>query len=389
LVKYRTKYGDRRMYTVGKSSAITVDQARSQAEKILARITLEGFDPLKQKQSDRSALTVNDLLDTYLISAKFQEKAKSTQYTDTGRLNRHIRPLLGRVRLEQLTPDQVRKAFANIRDGKTACNVKTRPRGRARVSGGEGAARMAIRVLRAILNWAIKEGYTDRNPAEGLELGADGTRDVVLSSLSDYQTLFDALSNLRAQLQISADQADAIRLLAFTGARLNEIAALKWGQVDLTRSMLCLPRHAHKTGKKTGKGKEIALPAVALQLIARRTPGKAEEYVFPSSRGSHAHISLGSKLWARIRAEGGLPEGVTNHSLRHSLGTWMAIRGAQAPEIMAVLGHSQLSTTQKYIHMAQDARVALVERHTAEIAAALAGKAPGEVVGFPGRKAIG
>ncbi|MCK9504760.1 MAG: integrase arm-type DNA-binding domain-containing protein [Porticoccaceae bacterium] len=140
LVKYRTKYGDRRTYTVGKSSAITVDQARSQAEKILARIALEGFDPLEQKQSDRNALTINELLDAYLTSAKFQEKAKSTQSTDAGRLNRHIRPLLGKVRLEQLTPDQVRKAFAGIRDGKTACSVKTKPRGRARVSGGEQKA---------------------------------------------------------------------------------------------------------------------------------------------------------------------------------------------------------------------------------------------------------
>ncbi|MCK9504761.1 MAG: site-specific integrase [Porticoccaceae bacterium] len=248
---------------------------------------------------------------------------------------------------------------------------------------------MAIRVLRAILNWAIKEGYTDRNPASGLELGADGTRDVVLSSLSEYQKLFGALDRLEAHLQISPDQADAIRLLAFTGARLNEIAALKWGQVDLARSMLCLPRHAHKTGKKTGKGKEIALSAVALELIARRTPGKTEEYVFPSSRGNHAHISLGSKLWARIRAEGGLPEGVTNHALRHSLGTLMASQRAQGLEIMAVLGHTQLSTTLRYIHVAQDARVALAERHTAGLAAALEGKVPGEVVSFPGRKAAG
>jgi integrase len=264
LLDYHNQYGRRRRYTIGASTVLTVEQARKQAERLLAKIALEAFDPLEKAQADRKALSVNDLLDLYLKSAKFAEKAESTQYTDTGRINRHLRPLLGNIVLEKLTSDQVRRAFAEIRDGKTATAVKTKPRGKAIVKGGEGAARMAIRLLRAILNWAIKEGYTDKNPAAGIEIGVDGVRDVVLSSLSDYQKLFRALQALEERLELSADQADAIRLLALTGARLNEIAALKWGYIDLGRGLLCLPSHAHKTGKKTGKSKEIALSSDAL-----------------------------------------------------------------------------------------------------------------------------
>ena len=59
----------------------------------------------------------------------------------------------------------VERTFVAIRDGKTARDAKTRKRGRSRVRGGEGAARMAIRLLRAAINWAIGEGLVAPIPA--------------------------------------------------------------------------------------------------------------------------------------------------------------------------------------------------------------------------------
>jgi site-specific recombinase XerD len=56
------------------------------------------------------------------------------------------------------------------------------------------------------------------------------------------------------------------------------------------------------------------------------------------------------RLGARVREETGLPEGIDLHGLRHSLASHMAIQGAEAAEIMTALGHSQLSTAQKYVH---------------------------------------
>lgn len=50
-------------------------------------------------------------------------------------------PLLGKHRADKLTREDVRRAYAAIRDGKTATTVKTGPRGLAVVKGGEGTAR--------------------------------------------------------------------------------------------------------------------------------------------------------------------------------------------------------------------------------------------------------
>ena len=81
-----------------------------------------------------------------------------------------------------------------------------------------------------------------------------------------------------------------------------------------------------------------------------------------------------SGVWRKVREEANLPEGIGLHGLRHSLASHMAMNGAEAAEIMTAMGHRQLGTAQRYVHWAQDARVALAERATAHIAAALTPK---------------
>jgi hypothetical protein len=96
------------------------------------------------------------VLDAYLASERFAAKAPSTQAIDRGRIERHLRPLLGRTHVHTLTPGGVERAFAAIRVGRTATVVKTRARGKARVTGGEGTAREAIHLLRAVLAWGVR-----------------------------------------------------------------------------------------------------------------------------------------------------------------------------------------------------------------------------------------
>lgn len=369
VLNYRNSYGAERRYTIGRlSDKLTTDQARTKADELLREIRLDGIDPMGAKRATKSARSINDLLDLYLDSAKFAEKAESTQYTDRGRIKRHLRPTLGELKVEQVTPDRVRRAFADIRDGKTAVTEKTKARGKASVRGGEGAARMAIRVMRAIFNWAIKEGLAASNPAEKIEIGSDGSRDSILENPEQYKQLFRALDRLELERRIPDAAADAIRVLAFTGARRNEIAALRWEHVDVDAGVILLPPKSHKAGHRTGKPREIVLNASGREIIAARQ-GNESEFVFPSDRGE-AHVTLSAKLWSTIRKEAGLPDGISNHSLRHSLGTMMAMQGAQAGEIMATLGHNQLSTAQRYIHATRDGRAALAEKYTASITAA-------------------
>lgn len=382
-VNYRDKYNRLKRYTIGRYPAVTVQQARKRARELLAGIMINDADPAAERLANRDALTVADIVARYFESAKFAEKAASTQYTDRSKLNNHILPTLGNVIAKELTPDAVRKARKDIAAGRTASTKKTAAkRGVSRARGGEGAARNVMRVFRAAMNWALTEGLIEENPVLKLgSLGSDGTRDDALQSAAQYKALFEALEHLQSTLQISPAAANAIRVLALTGARKNEIAAARWRYLDLSQSMLTLPPGGHKTGHgSNGKAKHIPLPSAAAAIFASMEAGGPDDYIF-STDGGATFVELGTKVWAKIRKQPGIHPQATNHMLRHSLGTMLAIQGAEAAQIMAALGHSQLSTTQRYINIAQSARAQILEHHTAGIAAALAGDtSPAEVV---------
>ena len=96
--------------------------------------------------------------------------------------------------------------------------VKTGKRGLARVTGGEGAARYACRLLRAAFNWAVDERLIDRNPADGVDLGHDGEREAVLDA-DGYARLFSTLATMEGERRLRSSVADAVRIIAMTGAR--------------------------------------------------------------------------------------------------------------------------------------------------------------------------
>ena len=65
------------------------------------------------------------LLDLYTASATYAEKKKTTQKTGIGQIERHLKPLLGKRYIGELGSDDIKRAFASIRDGKTATVIKT------------------------------------------------------------------------------------------------------------------------------------------------------------------------------------------------------------------------------------------------------------------------
>lgn len=376
LYNYRTPEGRERRITIGQlSDALPPDMARARALQF-ARHVAAGNDPLGEKQERRNARTVADLLDLYLESQPFKDKAVTTQVTDRGRIERHLRPLLGRRFVDKLRPEEVRKAHADIRDGKTAgiFKVEGKARALARVTGGEATARDTIILLRTVLNWAMGEGLATANPAAGLKLGATRKREAILAEADDYARLFKTLDRMKAEKRLRAPAADAMKVLALTGARKSEIAALQWSHVDLKAGRIVLPPTRHKAGKATGKNRIIELPSAAQAVIAAQPAGEPDDYVFRPHRGEGGCIAL-SKPWREVRKEAKLPEGIGLHGLRHSHGSHLAMAGASAVELMQALGHAQVSTTQRYVHFADQARSRLAERAAA---VALAGMAQAE-----------
>lgn len=371
---YRTPEGQTRRLTIGKlSDTLTTDQARAIAKNHL-RTLLNGQDPQSEKIERRNAKTISEIFDEYILADVFKEKAKSTQESDLGRINRHLRPLLGKLFADNLTTNDVKRAVKAITEGATAKTVKTKARGISNVQGGAGTARKAFQLLRAICKWSTKEGMLAGTNVDwsNVRLTQDGQRETIIESSDDYRRLFETLQKMEDEKRIRAPVADAIRLIAMTGARRGEVAGMRWRHVDLRAGIVTLSSAEHKTGHRSGKAKIIALPTAAQIIIQRQTAGKPDDFVFRPYKGTGA-IAL-NKPWRDIRAEAQLPDDLGLHGLRHSVASHLAMAGASTAELMAQLGHKQATTTARYIHFAEAARSTLAERAASMAVAGMEGK---------------
>lgn len=349
--------GRERRFTIGSSAHWKAAAARDEAKR-LKRLVDTGVDPLAERETDREALTVGELLDVYLDSNRFKAKATSTQAGDRGRIERHIRPLLGSRKAFAVTAADVERAFNAIAEGRTAVDEKTgNKRGRARVTGGEGTARKAIRLLSAVFTWAIATKRASANPCQHVDTGKDGRRRLALDD-KQYHRLWTTLAALEEVGMVRPAAADCIRLVALTGCRRGEAVGLRWRDVHLDRRTLVLVEH--KTASSTGLPRVIGLSDTAHRIVARQPRGKPDHFVFASSAGPRTAITL-SKEWTRVRDAARLPAKATLHTLRHSLASAFADHGASAPAIAALLGHSDFTTSQGYVHTADAAHARIAD----------------------------
>ncbi len=175
IIQYRS-LGRSRRFTIGGHGVWTPELARREAKVQLGRVA-RGDDPAEERQLDLQAITVKELCQLYLsdlergliLGKRGRPKKQSTIGTDTGRIKRHIIPLLGCRRVKDLSRADINKAMKDIMDGKTAKTVKTEKlRGKSIVRGGTGTATRTIGLLGGILTYAIEAGIIDVNPAHGI-----------------------------------------------------------------------------------------------------------------------------------------------------------------------------------------------------------------------------
>jgi integrase len=377
LIQYRTIRGATRRLTLARLGTVTPEEARTKAKRAFAAVA-DGKDPSAERKAERAAKTFGEFVEVYQGSDGWKNKSEGARAIDQGRIDWHLLPLIGNRALDALTRREMERVFRDIRDGRTAVDKPSgKKRGRIRVRGGEGTARRTLGLASAIFSFAVGEELLLTNPCLGIDKGQDGTRDTIVEDADGHTRLFRALDNPL----IPRAAADAIRLIALTGARRGEIVGLTWGSVDLRNGRLVIQRTKHKTGRKTGKAKVIPLPARAQEIIAAIKAGKPDEFVIRSAKKG-ARIDL-KKIWVRVRASAGLPADLTMHGLRHTIASHLAMDGASGPQIKQAMGHASIKTSERYIHFSTSRRNDLAEQAATHATAGLAasrGEATGEVI---------
>jgi integrase len=366
ILKYRTDAGRQRWHTIGRHGAPwTPDMARTKAQELLGEVA-KGGDPGADKRFRLGATSVADLCDKYLADAlagrvlkrSGAAKKATTLAIDRGRIERHIKPLLGAQPVTAVTWHDVERALHEIAEGKTKARIKTKSRGLARVKGGKAAANRSIGLLGAIFTYAVRHGMRVDNPVHGLQRFAEAKRERRLSE-KEYAALGAALRKANEENIWPAAIAVA-RFLAVTGWRSGEALALRWEEIDLAR------RTATLGDTKTGRSAR-PLSHAACEVIDG-VP-RCADLVFPATRGNQI-MSGFKKLWKRIVSLSELPTDVTPHVLRHSFASLAADLGYSEPVIAALVGHKGRSTTSRYLHSADAVLLAAadaVANRTAEL----------------------
>lgn len=165
----------------------------------------------------------------------------------------------------------------------------------------------------------------------------------------------------KAFAALRSDLRPITRFLLVTGWRRAEACSLKWPDVNFETGFATV----------TGKGGIVhrrPLPAVAIAIL-RGEDGRHDEYVFTylvkhpngGRKGDRQPILPGtlSTAWCRMRDGAGLA-GLRLHDLRHTTATRVLRKTGNLVAVQKALGHTRISTTQRYAHMlAEDVRAAL------------------------------
>ncbi len=198
-------------------------------------------------------------------------------------------------------------------------------------------------VLSAILNRAIEWGYLDSCPALPKRFQEKKREryltkeeiDRMIAVLNRYDPLYGLY----------------FMTCLYTGSRKMEVCRMRWDQIDLDAG--CWIR--------VQKGDRLAPTSLCEDLIELLRNWKARQdndpdsagtaWVFQSPTRKNHHIVEPTKRWKEICKLAGI-RGATIHTLRHTLGTWLAQDGGGTQlKIARQLGHSQISTTERYVHL--------------------------------------
>ena len=362
IIQYRNAEARTRRMVVGKVGVLTPDAAREEARGKLATVS-KGSDPSAERHAARHAMTVTELCDLYLKEAADHLKA-TTLESDKGRIECHIKPLLGKRVANGLNLADIERFQADVAAGKTAKLRKATGRG-GHAKGGRSAAARTLGTLSAIMSFAQRRKIIGENPVRGVGKFKDKKNKRFLSP-AEIAALGKAISDSPVEPKTAKA---AITALLLTGCRRNEILSLPWAWLDANAN--CIRFEDTKSGAQIRPIGTAAAEHLASQKKHHRDDGEQVRWIFPAERGEGHFIGI-RRVFLRLCKQAKI-ENATIHALRHTFAATAASLGYSELTIAGLLGHTVPGITARYAHVPDSALISAANRVSATIAAALTG----------------
>jgi len=317
---------------------------QAEAQRLLNKTLSERDMGLPGVKDERQ--TVAAYLASWLETIKPQVR-ESAWISYEHRIRLYVIPRLGRVKLSKLTPAHVRELHAWMLTEK-----KLSP---TTVNHTHG-------VLNHALSDAVRDGTIARNVAAQVDPPRKAKHEMIVYTPAQVDTLLKAAQG--------AGIGPIVTLAVTTGARLGELLALRWRDVEMDAARIHVRKGRSQgitewrdTDPKTDAGKRsISLTQLAVDTLRAHRKAQLEhriwlgeawqdcDYVFPNQIGGQQFHSVVEHAFDKLIAAAGLPR-IRWHDLRHTAATLLLLSGVPVAEVSEMLGHADPSVTYRvYAH---------------------------------------
>jgi integrase/recombinase XerC len=202
-----------------------------------------------------------------------------------------------------------------------------------------------LATFRSFFRFLCREGALARNPARSL-IGP--RKDIRIPTYLQEDEAGQLMSTSDKTKHSEARDTAVLELLYSTGMRCSEIVGLVLDDVDrVNRSIRILGKGRKERWVPFGTPADLAIT----RYLSDRGKVLGRDPLFPGLRGKHLSDRTVRRIVARGLVRASIRTKASPHTLRHSFATHLLQRGGDLRSIQELLGHSSLSTTQRYTHV--------------------------------------
>lgn len=325
-LRYKDDTGKTCHQRIGRTTEVTLAEARRQARTLKASIAL-GRSPKAEEKAKQAVMSYTEFFEQHYLPYVKPRKRSWDRDEELYRLR--IKQVLGHKKLNQITRQQIQSFHTALKEEGLAaatCNHHVK---------------LIKQSLNLAISWGMMEGA---NPASKVPLFHEDNK--VENYLSDAE-LERLLSVLRTDENRTVCQ--IALLLLSTGCRLNELLSAKWVDVDLENKTLKI----RATNSKSKRLRSVPLNESAIEVLNELDTRSRYPHLFVNKQTGRPYTTI-TKVWQRLRSKAGLKY-LTIHMVRHLFASFLVNSGRTLYEVQQILGHSDPKVTMRYAHLSTKA----------------------------------
>ncbi len=322
-----TVNGRRYKATIGREShGLTFSHALSHLKEIRLKAQLGKLEG--KKHSSLGDKPFKEIIDLFLASSKIKHRS---YWDNESRARKHIAPYFGNLRLSDISIALIESFQSDLINKKLSNATINR----------------IIYLLSAIFQYAILHDESIRNPVRKIQKLKEGIKPTKVFTEDEIQRLLKAADgNNTYQVMIG--------LGLYAGMRASEVLGLEWKDVDFNNGHIHICQIALEgnifKATKSEKTRDIPLRSILRNLLLNhQNVTGADGLVIKSGGGKPYHHV--QKIFGSLRSKAGIREDLGFHGLRHTFATNATRLKVDVPTVQTWLGHSDIKTTMRYVHV--------------------------------------